>query len=67
MFLSSRLDFCISSKVFNLKSVEKNKRFYEEEKNKHKELEGKIESLVDLLAYDDVGLRLFYENGTVNL
>lgn len=66
-FLSTRLDCCIVSKSFDRLSAEKSKRAYEEEKDKHKELEGKIEVLVDLLAYDDVGLRLFYEYGSVNM
>jgi hypothetical protein len=33
----------------------------------HKLFEAKTVAIVDLLAYDDVGLRLFYEDGSATL
>lgn len=33
----------------------------------HKYFESKTVAVVDLLAYDEVGMRLFYEGGSVSL
>ncbi|KAL4456898.1 hypothetical protein ABPG74_014536 [Tetrahymena malaccensis] len=65
-FYSDRLHYNILSKNY-VRSQDDSLQIYNQEKNRHKGLEGKIHSIVDLLAYDDVGMRLFYELGVASL
>ncbi|KAL4508461.1 hypothetical protein ABPG72_003765 [Tetrahymena utriculariae] len=65
-FYSDRLHYNILSKNY-VRSQDDSQQIYNEEKVRHKGLEGKIHSIVDLLAYDDVGMRLFYELGVASL
>ncbi|EAR99393.2 hypothetical protein TTHERM_00133590 (macronuclear) [Tetrahymena thermophila SB210] len=65
-FYSDRLHYNILSKNY-IRNQDGSQQIYNEEKVRHKGLEGKISSIVDLLAYDDVGMRLFYESGVASL
>jgi len=66
-YASSRLQQNLVQKSFSLITLDSSREYYEAEKLNHKLFETKTSALVDLLAYDDVGLRLFYEDGSATL
>lgn len=68
-YLSASLDSCLVERQFIATTSDEELRTqtFAGEKLKHKTLETKVSSLIDLLAFDDINLRLFYDHCAVTL